>query len=290
MPIKIRCFPEHNYKAFHFNGRTIRLALDNSKPITELAYPEFYDVKVTSKCLGMCKWCYQNSLPSSINTDSIVDRFKSFFDKLTPNQKPFQIAFGGGSPTLHPEFPQLIKTCYEMGIDPNYTTNGMWVRTYKDTILNLTTKYNCGVAVSTHPHLEPYWRPAVNALLDAKVHTNLHCIIGNRESIDRFEQVYRDFTGKVKYFVLLPLSAQGRSTEEFSDWEYLTSKIKGSPADVAFGANFHPYLVKDPGRFSVSIYEPESMSAYLDLETMKVYKSSFSSEERKIGNESNIQK
>jgi hypothetical protein len=61
------------------------------------------------------------------------------------------------------------------------------------------------------------------------------------------------------------------------------SKIDGSPHDVAFGANFHPYLVKDKGRFNVSIYDPESMSAYLDLETMKVYKSSFSSEEKKIG-------
>jgi hypothetical protein len=108
-------------------------------------------------------------------------------------------------------------------------------------------------------------------------------IIGDRASIGAFADIYREFTGRVKYFVLLPLSAQGRSTEEFYDWEYLTSKIEGSPRDVAFGANFHPYLTRDPGRFRVSIYEPEAMSAYLDLETMKVFKSSFSSEERSIG-------
>lgn len=277
-----RTFAEHNYRAIHFNGKTLRIALDPSKPITELAYPEFYDVKVTSSCKGNCPWCYQSSLPTSPHTVGIVDRFKSFFGKFDRNQLPFQIAFGGGEPTSHPEFIELLKTCQEMGMVPNYTTNGMWDDPEK--ILAVTKQFCGGVAVSTHPHLERYWRPAVSALLKENIHNNLHIIIGDKDSIDRFANLYQEFTGKVKYFVLLPLSAQGRSTEVFSDWEYLTSKIDGSPKDIAFGANFHPFLVKDLGRFSVSLYDPESMSAYLDLETMKVYKSSFSNEERIIGN------
>jgi hypothetical protein len=178
-----------------------------------------------------------------------------------------------------------MKTCVEMGIVPNYTTNGMWVNDTEKTnaILSATKEWCGGVAVSTHPHLETQWRAAVKLYLNNNLHTNLHIIIGNRNSINRFEKLYKEFSGKVKYFILLPLSAQGRSTEEFSDWEYLTSKIEGSPKDIGFGANFHPYLIKDPKRFSVSLYDPESMSAYLDLETGKVFKSSFSSEERKIG-------
>jgi hypothetical protein len=111
----------------------------------------------------------------------------------------------------------------------------------------------------------------------------LHLIIGNHESIDKFVDIYKEFSGKIKYFVLLPLSAQGRSTDCFSDWNYLSSKIRGSPRDIAFGANFHSYLSKDRNRFKVSIYDPESMSAYLDLETMEVFESSFSSKLRVIG-------
>jgi hypothetical protein len=149
--------------------------------------------------------------------------------------------------------------------------------------LGATVKHCGGVAVSTHLHLDKQWRAAIWMYLEASVHTNLHVIIGDRESIDRFAAIYKEFTGKVKYFVLLPLSAQGRSDKSFSDWEYLKSKISGSPRDVAFGANFHPYLNQDPKRFKVSIYEPESMSAYLDLETMKVFRSSFSDQEREIG-------
>jgi hypothetical protein len=282
--IKTRTFPEHNYRAIHVNGKTMRFALDPRNPIGELEYPEFFDVKVTSRCSGGCGYCYQSSGDSVCHVGGIVERFTGYFSRFDANQMPFQIAFGGGEPTSHPDFPALLEACSALGMVPNYTTNGMWVSgTSRDSISEATTRLCGGVAVSTHPHLSVHWRAAVEWYLSEGVHANLHVIIGNRASVDTFSEIYREFTGRVKYFVLLPLSAQGRSTEAFSDWEYLTSKIEGSPRDVAFGANFHPYLTRNPGRFRVSIYEPEAMSAYLDLETMKVFKSSFSSEERKIG-------
>ena len=281
--MKIRIAPESNYKGLHLNGNTLRIALDPSKPITELKYPEFYDVKVTSKCGGKCDYCYQSSVPDTGNHTGIVEKFLGFFNRFDKNQMPFQIAFGGGEPTAHPDFPKLLAACLSLGITPNYTTNGMWVDTKQaNEVLDATSDLCGGVAVSTHPHLAKYWRLAVNLYLSYKIHTNLHIIIGNRESIDTFADIYKEYTGRIKYFVLLPLSAQGRSKDSFSDWDYLKSKIDGSPRDIAFGANFHPYLQNEPSRFRVSIYEPESMSAYLDLETMKVYKSSFSSEERII--------
>lgn len=55
--MKIRTFPEKNYKAIYFNGKTIRIALDPSKPIQELDFPEFLDVKLTGKCFGKCEYC-----------------------------------------------------------------------------------------------------------------------------------------------------------------------------------------------------------------------------------------
>jgi hypothetical protein len=281
--MKQRIFPECNYKGIHLNGKTLRVALDPTKDIKELPFPEFWDVKVTSKCFGSCPYCYQSSVEVADNQPGIVEKFTNYFSRFNSNQMPFQIAFGGGEPTAHPDFVALLKACNKLGITPNYTTNGMWVTKDIYSVLDATIKYCGGVAVSTHPHLEKYWREAVRWYLTAGIHTNLHIIIGDRRSIDKFAEIYREFTGKVKYFVLLPLSAQGRSNSSFSDWEYLKSRINGSPRDVAFGANFHPYLSNDRKRFNVSIYDPESMSAYLDLETMKVFKSSFSTEERAIG-------
>jgi len=270
--MKTRIFPECNYKGIYHDGRTMRIALDPTAPITELAYPEFYDVKVTSQCGGNCPYCYQSSVASKNHDRFVVDKFYHYFSKFDANQMPFQIAFGGGEPTSHPDFIRLLETCNGLGMTPNYTTNGMWIgASNAEKILAATKRSVGGVAVSTHPHLEWYWRSAVTWYLEHGIHTNLHVIIGDRASIDRFASIYEDYKGHVKYFVLLPLSAQGRSTEAFTDWEYLKSKINGSPRDVAFGANFHPYLCKDRARFNVSIYDPESMSAYLDLETMEVF-------------------
>jgi len=230
--------------------------------------------------------CYQNSLDIENHPKNVVEKFKGFFEPMTQNQKPFQIAFGGGEPTSHPLFAPLMITSHDMGIVPNYTTNGMWVDGTQEeiaAILHITKRYCGGVAVSTHPHLEKYWREAVELYLKKEIFTNLHVIIGNKKSIDDFINIYNEFKGRVKYFVLLPLTAQGRATESFVDWDYFKSKVEGSPEDIAFGANFYPYLKKDKSRFKVSLYEPEIMSGYLDLEDMKVYKSSFSSEEKTIG-------
>jgi len=274
--LRIRIFPEHNYKAFHnvSSGETFRIALDSSKPIGELEYPEFYDVKITSHCLGQCKYCYQSSIPKQHDM-TIVEKFKKFFSPLSSNQKPFQIAFGGGEPTSHPMFPNILETCCDLGITPNYTTYGMHV---SSALIDITKRFCGGVAVSTHPHLETHWRAATETFLANNIFTNLHVIISDKASIDTFIKLYKEFHNKIKYFVLLPLSAQGRCKEAPKiEWEYLASVVEGSPKDIAFGANFYPYL-KD-GRFKVYMYEPEILSKYLDLETMKIYPSSFSNQE-----------
>lgn len=177
-------------------------------------------------------------------------------------------------------FIKLLQHCYDLGITPNYTTNGTWIDLpHADDVLIATKKLCGGVAVSTHPHLESIWLRAVESFLNEGIFTNLHVILGDKASIDKFVDLYNEFSGRVKYFVLLPLTPQGRATQGFNDWEYFTNKINGSPRDIAFGAKFHPYLMRDAKRFDVSLYEPELMSKYLDLESMKIYGSSFSTEE-----------
>jgi organic radical activating enzyme len=231
--------------------------------------------------------CYQDS-DEIEHTSDILTKFQEFFGRFSINQMPFQIAFGGGEPTSHPQFVELMKLSYDMGIVPNYTTNGMWTYEGSDMVsmvLNATKKYCGGVAVSTHPHLEKYWRRAVEHYLQNNIFTNLHVIISDKESIDKFMKIYKEYTGKVKYFVLLPLTAQGRAKKSKTqiNWDYMVKALPEDCHDIAFGANFYSYLKNARTRFNVSLYEPEIMSAYLDLSNMKVYKSSFSSKLKKIG-------
>jgi len=175
---------------------------------------------------------------------------------MTPNERPFQVAIGGGEPTLHPEFREICRTFKSLGIDPNYTTNGT---NLTDAILDITEEFVNGVAVSTHAHLP--WREGAKALYDRGIYTNLHIIISDEESVRRFEDIYYSLTGVIKHFVLLPLIDQGRSGEKFGCWDSLRTVLESIEFhdDVAFGALFHPYL--SDLDWDISIYEyPSSFS------------------------------
>lgn len=279
--IKTRVFPESNYKAVWYNSKTLRIALDPNKPITELKYPEFADIKITDSCEGNCDLCYMNSTSKGKHATDIVKKTKDYFGKLTENQRPFQVALGGGEPTSHPEFLDVLKAFYDLGIQPNYTTNGMWSRTMSESerelLLNTTKQYCGGVALSCHPHLIQYWEAATELFLKYKIRLNYHIIISDKESIDYFKEIYDKYKGRIDYFVLLPLGKQGRATNNTKDidWEYFIKMFHDNEKDIAFGANFYPYLCKNPGKFNVSLYEPEIMSKFIDYKDMSIYPSSF---------------
>lgn len=290
--IKKRVFPEHNYTAVYCNGKTLRFTHDANKPVTELDYPEFYDVKITGKCYGKCSWCYQDSNPEDPSYLDAIPKIQRFFGAMDENQRPFQVAIGGGEPTLHPDFPLILKKFYELGITPNYTTNGMFAtvnyhkknvdeqRDSRDSILKATKEYCGGVAVSCHPHIN--WSSAVNLLKRNKIKVNLHLIIRTEDNVGNFRRIFRTHSRKVDYVVLLPHIQMGRSTYKGEiPNDYLFNTIEALKNDgydidkIAFGAGFYEQLKKRKKEVPTSLYEPEIMSKYLDLKDMSLYNSSF---------------
>jgi organic radical activating enzyme len=280
--IRKRLFPESNYRSIFFDYKTLRFQIDRFKPMTELKYPEFYDVKITSKCNSLCPDCYQDSTPDKDNFPNLIDNFVSYFGKMDENQKPYQIAIGGGEPTLHPDFYKLLVVSrMELGIVPNYTTNGMFMDTKLRNDISLWTQLFCGgVAVSAHEHLESYWRGAVDLFTKAAVKTNIHIIISDKESVDRFLKIFEEYEKEVNYFVLLSYQAMGRAKSKKVESDYLFEKLRGLKdiSKVSYGSNFYEDLKKQHW-LDVSLYEPEIFSKYLDMETMKLYKSSFNLQE-----------
>lgn len=279
--IKTRVFPESNYKGIYFNHQTLRVALDNTKPILELEYPEFYDIKITDRCEGNCPYCYMDSTHVGNHANDIVGKIIKYFGAMTENQRPFQIAAGGGEPTGHPEFIAMLEAFHTLGITPNYTTNGMFSHEMDiiniNKIINATQQYCGGVAVSCHPHLEKYWMTAADLFYMNSVKLNFHIVISDRASIDRLMEIYSEWKHKVDYFVLLPYGVQGRAVKKSIEWEYLVSCLPINHKKFAFGANFYPNLVADAGRnIKVSLYEPEIMSKFIDMAgTGSMYNSSF---------------
>lgn len=281
--VRIRKFPEHNYWALFHEGTSMRFTYEDDKPITDLTYPEFWDVKVTNRCSGHCPWCYMDSVDTEPHYENIVEKFKNFFHPMTMNQRPFQIAFGGGNPNEHPDFPELLQATYDMGILPNYTTNGLGMT---NEIIQKTIETCGGVAVSTHKHL--HWRDSVYKLFGLKdimyrptdlpkFRLNLHLIISDTNSIIDAMAIYQELSQMVDYFVLLPMTAQGRCKVAKVDSDFLFKTMKGlskeDQAKFAYGAKFYEPL-QDSG-LNVNLYEPEIMSKFLDLKDMKIYGSSF---------------
>ncbi len=281
--IKTRIFKDNNYKAIWYNGKTIRIALDQNNPITELEYPEFYDIKLTSKCNGKCDFCYMDSKENDNHYSDVIKKISNYFGTMTPNQRPFQVAIGGGEPTMHPNFIEVLQAFKHLGIEPNYTTNGMFVNpdseyiSEAERIIIENTRYLCGgVAISCHPHLVKYWSNAASLFYSSGVKLNFHIIISDNESVDYFKDIYDSWKDRIDYFVLLPYGNQGRAKPKKIEWEYLVSKLPDNTSQIAFGANFHPYLCGSDHNIKVSLYEPEIMSKFLDLSDMSLHPSSFS--------------
>lgn len=281
--IKTRVFPEHNYKGIFFNKKTIRIQLDDTKPITEVEYPEFYDVDIfetnNGLCRAGCEFCYLSGNKNGKIVPDAVEKIKNYFGQMTENQKPFQIALpGSGELFEHPDWKEIIEAFSALDIMPNYTTNAMFLDQGDVFIKNVmaTTKKHCGgVAISCHPHLKPTWEKASLLYLKENIMLNYHIIISDKESIDYFAEIYDEWKGRVDYFVLLPYGEQGRAKKKEIDWDYLITKLPDVPKDIAFGANFYPYLLTSS--IDVSLYEPEILSGFLSLwDTGTLYKSSFS--------------
>ena len=281
--VKRRFFPEHNYNAIWHNLKTIRLGEGKASELPA-DQSEFYDVGINTKCNAECPFCYVSASGKGINYPSICETWKKWMDTfwerhnekgLVITNKPFQIAIGStGEPTIHPEFCDFLKTVYETGVVPNYTTNGILLaqdNSISAQILAATSKYVGGVAVSFgNKNLREYARKAIDKLLDV-TRVNIHHIISNKESVDEFIQEWLRYGDRVLYHVLLPLMPSGRSESGIEEgvWEYLEDMIqKHDIKNIAFGAHFIKYLRES--KIKTWIYDEESFSKNIILTPNKV--------------------
>ena len=89
----------------------------------------------------------------------------------------------------------------------------------------------------------------------------MHHLIYDEESVDDFLDLVKGYSNTIHYHVLLPLMKHGRSTEGLEEgvFEYLQDTIlENDIKNVAFGANFYPYL--EGSKLPVSVYPQEAYS------------------------------
>lgn len=277
--IKIREFPESNYRSIFINNKTIRQAIDPKKPITELRFAEFYDVSFGSKCLtGKCKFCYASASKSGVYYTNLAEKIYKFFGSMTDNQRPTSCAVGGSMESFeNPETKEALQAFYDLGITPNCTTNGVLV---DDKIISMMHGLKGTIAVSCYRHTEKYWRKAIKLVQEANLPMNIHFIISDRESIDEMNKIWQEYKEKTDYLVVLPYMNVGFGAKfpKKVDWNYFSEFLdrEHQSGKIAIGANGWNFLVKNAKKYKIQLHEPENFSKYIHLDdNLSTYNNSF---------------
>lgn len=113
------------------DGRKMRFRLTNDPNqmhnVPEKAsVPELVDIKITNYCPYACEFCYQSSTTKGKHAEGYeIYRLAHALGEL----KVFEVALGGGEPTLHPDFEGVLRYFREEGVVPNFTTKNLnWLR------------------------------------------------------------------------------------------------------------------------------------------------------------------
>lgn len=187
---------------------------------THSTIPELVDLKITDVCDKGCPWCMEDSTPDGKHADwqtlfSIAYRMGG--------AGVFEVAIGGGEPTCHPNFEQLLELFHDQGIVSNFSTGTMrWLCNEK---VVETVKKCCGaVAFSTQSAEEA--REWIDWADEHQINHAVHFIV-RLDTGDSLRDMLDALTAEHGYLetrlVLLGLKAQGRyanhDTPKTNWWE-----------------------------------------------------------------------
>lgn len=156
-----------------YNGVTggkVRFTLDIEKDFEPTNHgkaetPELVDVKITDYCPFGCEFCYQSSTRDGVHAS--LETLETVFASLR-DMEVFEVALGGGEPTMHPDFAKILQTLRtDYGLTPNFTTfTNKWIN--DEAKLDAVFKYARGIGVSIHSIQDFEKIPPIIKALDDK--------------------------------------------------------------------------------------------------------------------------
>lgn len=287
--MKYRIFSENNYFAIQDDDYNIfRYKIRDDRPITHLEYPDVVDVSLGSYCTGGCAYCYASATKKGDLYPNVVQKLDTWLGSMTANQRPFQIAIGGGGePTLHPDLCDAIQVIAKHGVIPTYTTAGFSLitkscdsdkeaRSERNRILAFTKDLCGGVAVTAHSHMN--WEDSVGVFLTNQIRTNIHVVVGKGGRDIEYAKYVRNEFPDAHTVVLLPFVPMGHGTKiGVNEEQIVAGLLLGQKPGYAIGAMYSKYANRWPCLYEAySMFDETKFSAYLELTDHPVfYKSSF---------------
>ncbi len=129
------------------SGKKLRFSIDDAAPdFVKGSSPELVDLKITNYCAGGCAFCYQSSTIKGQHAP--LETIKRYVDLLR-DAGVFEIAIGGGEPTDHPDFIEILQYIYSVGMVANFTTfSDRWLD--NEELLKVASTAVGGIGVSVH--------------------------------------------------------------------------------------------------------------------------------------------
>ena len=168
MKVRFEANAAYCYFFDYSTGRSVTMG--DSEKMQIAKGPNLLDVSITNRCNRCCDFCYRQSKYEG--DDISIEDYKVIIENAQKCGVQ-QIAIGGGEPTLHPNFCEILEMTRRNGIVPNYSTNG---HNLTQKVLRCTQK-NCGaIAISVYEYIDQY-ETIVSKIKQYNIKTNLHIIL-----------------------------------------------------------------------------------------------------------------
>jgi hypothetical protein len=268
------------------NGTKIRFTLNGSHPdYIKSTTPELVDVKITDYCETGCSFCYQGS--STKGKHATLDNM-SHIIKTLGDANIFEVAIGGGEPTTHPDFIQILEQFRKQDIIPNFTTRNIeYVRKNSKQLDELGANY--AVSISNSEDI-------LNTTKDAPQYYkfNFQYVMGS-SSIHDFYDIITHMQGLSNARItLLDFKPVGRGESfdpnYYNNWLIgLTLKLAGDKIkDIEIGIDTGLARKYEKELLHIGIDEKlfetkeGCFSMYIDAVNMTMAKDSYSQEDNQI--------
>jgi hypothetical protein len=287
-PVVCRKDPVYDYWTLFCpnDGTKIRMSFDGKPNVTKAYAPELVDIKINDYCPFACKFCYQDSTKDKGHSDTNYWYLARVFREL----KVFEVALGGGEPTLHPNFLGILQDFRKEGIVPNFTTKNLkWLRDPQEFVPILENAGCFAFSADTAPQIKE-----LGTLLDynkiSRGRANIQIVMGTMGQWG-FKQIVRECYQQHFKLTLLGFKDIGRGagfTPEKYDWWLDTIKKQqktGIPSiciDTALALQYEKQIL-DAGIPSYMFHTQEGkFSMYFDAMKGMIGPSSYCKENEMV--------
>lgn len=253
-------------------------------------FPELVDMKITDFCDAGCAYCYQGSTPSGAHAENYY-----WLIKALEKMKVFEVAIGGGEPTKHPKFAEILRTFRYANIIPNFTTRSTeWMENDQRLENILKEAGAVGFSVDSVKEMDR----VVEIVGEKHVHHNrwlsgdrgqicFQYVMGSRP-MKEFQRILRRAAELNSRVVLLDYKPVGRGAKfapkDYSGWIKTVKEIvddKESPGylhidiDTPLAAKYQAELEKEGVPKWMYEVEEGKFSMYLDAVNKRMGPSSY---------------